>query len=455
MSTAIEQEPRVDMPPQNANAEMSLIGSLLLDPTRIDDVTGTVTADSFYVQRAARTFRVICEMFNASKFIDPVTVAEALRKVKNPDPDPDAEAEWLIECLNMVPIAGHADAYAGMVADYHARRRLLRAGTDARMMARSDGAEVDEALATAEAAIHSIIEERAGRGRVDVTIRESMLQLLDAMREGPIRGWETGFVDFDRLTGGGFRPGQLVILAARPSMGKTALAANMLLGLARHKTPAMIFSLEQSRVELSARLLQTQTGIGGILTGETASADDMDRILEHTSRLADLPILIDDTTVKASQIASLCRVSARKHGVRVVFIDYLQLVQPDDRRVPREQQVAEITRGLKQLAKQLGIAVVALAQLNRGIEGRDNKKPKLSDLRESGSIEQDADIVMFPNRPGYYDIELEQSEAFLIVAKHRNGRTEDIRLHWDARLMTFRNAVDCPPGMAGEQSRLW
>jgi replicative DNA helicase len=222
-------------------------------------------------------------------------------------------------------------------------------------------------------------------------------------------------------------------------MGKTALACNLLLGIARLDTPAMMFSMEQSRLELSARLLQTQSGIGGILTGQHASSDEMSRILEKTGELSELPILIDDSTTKASRIASLCRVAARKHGVRVVFLDYLQLIEPDDKRIPREQQVAEITRGLKQLAKQLGIAIVALAQLNRGVEGRDSKRPKLSDLRESGSIEQDADLVLFPNRPGYYAPEQEQSEAVLIVAKHRNGRTADIPLTWDSRLMTFRN----------------
>jgi replicative DNA helicase len=452
------EAPHIEMPPTNFDAENSLLGSLLLDSTEVDNVSGIVTEASFYQPRAGRVFRVLSSMVEKSKYVDTVTVFEALRKLKDAEPGDEgfnAEQEFLIQCMNTVPIAGHAVAYAEMVADCHVRRRLLRAAVDMKAMARRENIDVDEALADSESALHTIIEERAGRQRVDVTIRESMLQLLDALHDGPIVGWPTGFTDFDDLTGGGLKAGQLVILAARPSMGKTALAANMMLGLAKRGSPVLMFSMEQSRLELSSRLLQTQTGIGGILTGERKSADEMARILESASGLGDLPIQIDENTVRFSAIASLCRVAARKHGVRVVFLDYLQLIQPDDRRIPREQQVAEITRGLKQLARQLKIAVVALAQLNRGIEGRDEKRPRLSDLRESGSIEQDADIVLFPNRPHYYDPQLPESDAVLIVAKHRNGKTGAIDLHWDARLMTFRNAADCPPGMAGEQSRLW
>lgn len=261
-----------------------------------------------------------------------------------------------------------------------------------------------------------------------------------------ISGLSTGFRELDNQTNG-LQPAEFVILAARPSMGKTALALNMAEAIAdRSQRHVVIFSLEQTTDELAERLLciRGRLDMHKLRRGDL-DEDDRDKLLRVSNELSELPIFIDDRSLRTmSQIEAISKVLKREHDLHIVIIDYLQLIEPEDKRAPREQQIAQIARRLKFLAKELNVPVVALSQLNRGIEMREDKRPKLSDLRESGALEQDADIVIFLHRPEMYDPYDHPCEAEVIVAKHRNGPTGIVRLGFDKRSMQFEEYV-MPP----------
>ncbi len=292
--------------------------------------------------------------------------------------------------------------------------------------------------------LHGLMESAADHE--SLTIGDVLVEMAESSEPGVTV--PTGFFGLDEMLDGGLLGGWLVILAARPSMGKTAFVGNITLNAAAGGDGCLIFSMEQKRGELAQRFLASLSGVDASLlkakNQHHQTADDKARLCRAQNKLAGYPIRVKDKAgLRMGQIATEARLRKRRDAFSVIVVDYLQLIEPDDRRIPREQQVATISRQLKLLAKDLDVPVICLAQLNRAVEARENKRPRLSDLRESGAIEQDADVVMFLDRPPVYDPEAEPSEAYVIVGKNRHGKTGDAKLHWDGPTVSFRNPA--PP----------
>jgi replicative DNA helicase len=439
------------LPPQNLEAEKGLLGSIFLDNHVLDDVADTLHADHFYLEAHQRIYRALLRLHDSGVHgFDPVTVRDALEKqgeLKDAGGD-----DYLIELLESVPHGGHARYYADIIRDKAIQRRLIFACTDILRDAYDESSDTEDLLNGAEQKIFAILEQQEAGSKIE--LREILLDTFARIeerleRQGAISGLSTGFRDLDNQTNG-LQPSELVILAARPSMGKTAFVLNLAEAVAdRSQAAVVIFSLEQSKLELAERFLCLRGSLDmhKIRKGQL-DEDDHDRLQRAASELDKLPIFIDDQAGRSmSQIGAICRRLKRKDDIRLVVIDYLQLIEPEDKRAPREQQIAGITRRLKFLAKELAVPVVALAQLNRGVELRDDKRPRLADLRESGAIEQDADIVMFLHRPEMYDPEDHPGEAEVIVAKHRNGPTGIVRLTFKKQHMQFQDFVAAEPDM--------
>jgi replicative DNA helicase len=363
-------------------------------------------------------------------------------------------AAYLADILQSVPTAANATYYAQIVKDKATLRSLIYTSTEILRDAYDESVEAREMLGRAEERIFGILDSR-GTGQVAkiYEIMQEALTRIDArMRhEHAIGGIATGFDDFDMAVGG-LHDSELVILAARPSMGKTALALNIADQVAVNDRLTTLFvSLEMSRIELADRLLCARARVNGqSLRNGTVTTEDRRRLVEKSAELSQAPLFIDDTPSRnMSEIAAVARRLRRKEDLRLVIIDYLQLVEPDNAKDPRQEQVAKIARRLKGLARELKLPVLCLAQLNRQAEVTRDNKPRLGHLRESGAIEQDADVVMFIHREEYYRSdpddkrELER-DADLMVAKHRNGATPDLKLHWEREYMRFENAQRRP-----------
>ena len=439
------------LPPQNLDAEKGLLGSILLNNHVIDEVADVFHADDFYLDSHQRIYRAILRLHESGTHgFDAVTVGEALAK-QNELKESGGD-DYLIELLESVPHGAHAKYYAKIIRDKAIQRRLIFACTDILRDAYDDGHETEDLLNKAEQQIFAILEQQEASNKIELKdILLDTFARIDARLElgGAISGLSTGFRDLDKQTNG-LQPSELVILAARPSMGKTAFVLNLAEAVAdRSQAAVIVFSLEQSKHELAERFLciRGKLDMHKLRKGEL-DEDDRDKLLRVSSELSEMPVFIDDQPGRSmSQINAICRRLKRKDNIRLVIIDYLQLIEPEDKRAPREQQIAQITRRLKFLAKELSVPVVALAQLNRGVELRDDKRPRLADLRESGAIEQDADIVMFLHRPEMYDPEDHPGEAEVIVAKHRNGPTGICRLSFKKQYMQFEDFVAAEPDM--------
>jgi replicative DNA helicase len=351
---------------------------------------------------------------------------------------------YLAEILESVPHAAHVRYYATIVREKWMQRSLIYACTEilAECYAATD--EVESLLQVAERRIFSIVEEQGGTA--SIAIGDILMDAFNRIDErlqksGDVTGITTGFRDLDEQTTG-FQPTELIILAARPSMGKTALVCNIAEAVARKSSKGvLLFSLEQSNLELAERFLAITAKINGHdLRAGNLSEEQHTLLVKASDDLARLPLFIDDKPGRTmTQVAALARRLHRRSPLGIIIIDYLQLIEPEDKNAPREQQIAGISRRLKFLAKELRVPVVALAQLNRGVELREDKRPRLADLRESGAIEQDADMVMFLHRPDAYDPEDRPGEAEIVVAKHRSGPTGIIRLTWRKEFMRFEN----------------
>ena len=430
-------------PPQNIDAEKGLLGSILLDNHVIDDVADFLSADDFYLDRHQRIYRTIQRLHESGTHgFDALTVAEGLTKQN--ELKESGGPDYLVELYESVPHAAHAKYYAEIVRDKSIQRRLIYACTDILKNAYDDSTDTEDLLNQAEQKIFHILQQQEAGNKIE--LREILLDTFARIderlgRQGSISGLSTGFRDLDNQTNG-LQPSELVILAARPSMGKTAFVLNLAEAIAdRSQAGVVVFSLEQSKHELAERFLciRGRLDMHKLRKGEL-DEDDRDKLLRVSHELSELPIFIDDQPGRSmSQIGAICRRLKRKDDIRIIIIDYLQLIEPEDKRAPREQQIAQITRRLKFLAKELQVPVVALAQLNRGVELREDKRPKLADLRESGAIEQDADIVMFLHRPEMYDPADHPGEAEVVVAKHRNGPTGIVRLTFKKQYMQFQD----------------
>lgn len=428
------------LPPQDLDAERSLLGSILLINDVIDEVSDLVMPESFYLDTHQKIYQTIIEMHEAGiRGIDAVTLSDALEKRKLLEEI--GGDEYLIKVLQSVPHAAHAKYYATIIRDKATQRNLVYSATEILKNALHDEMETPDMLAAAESAIFRILERRENTDKMAIKdILLSAFQTIDKRFEsgGKACGVPSGFTDLDKKTNG-FQPTEMVILAARPSMGKTAFVMNIAENVANENTGVAIFSLEQSKLELAERLLCMRAQIDGHKLRKGDLADyERDRLMEACAQISAMPIYIDDQPARTmSQISAISRRLKRRHNIGLVIIDYLQLIEPEDKRAPREQQIASIARRLKFLAKEMEVPVVALAQLNRGVEIREDKRPRMADLRESGAIEQDADLVMFLHRPDAYDPEDQPGFAEIIIAKHRSGPTGIVPLTWRKEMMKF------------------
>ena len=435
---------------------MGVLGSVLLMHEAMDEVANVLKAEHFYADRHQKIFTAISDLYQRrGRGIDAVTLAEELDRRQQL-----AEiggVEYLAKILETVPNAAHASFYAKIVHERWLMRQLIYTCTETITAGFEGGLEASEVLATAETKILAISDEEV---RPSTTISEILVEVMADLQHrvtnrGQISGLQTGFDDLDQKTGG-LQGGQLIVIAARPAMGKTALICALTMNISANEKNVLVFSLEMSKLELANRLLSIKSGVSGytMRLGET-TLTEQDLNMEAASVISQRPIMIEDSaTITVAGMAAKCRRQKRKYGLDLVIIDYLQLVQPEDRKTHREQQVAQMTRALKILAKELDVPVIVLAQLNREVEHRDNKRPHLSDLRESGAIEQDADMVWFVHRPSQYDPEDRPGEAEIIIAKQRNGPGGPsciVTLAWLQTLMRFDNFAHHHPQIHSQQ----
>ncbi len=455
------------LPPHSIEAEMSLLGSMLLDPQMIADVLPIVSKrEQFYKEAHGAVFEAIVSVYDQHHSGDLVQIAECLRG--KDQLDLIGGAEYLVDLAEAVPSAVNAPHYARIVADRARLRKLIdAAGTilyDA-YHAGQDSEGSKQVIDQAEMSIFDIAqEEQVGEPERLKDLLQQQIELIEQAEGRGISGMATGFDDLDKLLSG-LQPGEMLILAARPSMGKTALALNLAEQVAfggctpwspskgaKH-VPVGIFSLEMSRGSLAQRLLSARSGIDAhkLRTG-SLTMDEWQKLSDAAGELYEVPIYIDDTPgMTVLNLRARARRMVAKHGVRVIFVDYLQLLTaPGAARESRQVEVSTISRQIKALARELHIPVVTLAQLNRGAEQRERNRPRMSDLRESGSIEQDADVVMLLHREAYYHKDDEDwtndpaNEELLhmsevIIAKQRNGPTGVVKLTWDDTTTRFKN----------------
>jgi replicative DNA helicase len=443
-----EQDGAVRLPPQNLDAERSVLGSILRDNAAFDDVVQIVRAPNFYTDAHQKIFDACAKMREKGDAVDLVTLAEYLKEQKQLE-DVGGYA-YLAVLWDAAPTAANAVYYARIVRDKALVRNLIHASTEILRDAYDQAAPATELLEGAERKIFDIAQMGVTGQYITLqaALDEAYRRIDVRVGRGPmaVSGVPTGYVDLDEKTAG-FQASELIIIAARPSVGKTAMSLNLVRNMIVQEQKAVFFvSLEQSRIELAERLLCSQGKVDSHrLRKGHLNADDMQRLMEASDQLSQAKLFIDDSPAQGMlRIAANARRLKMRHGLDIVFIDYLQLIEPDNKRDSRQEQVAAISRRLKFLAKELEIPVVALAQVNRSSEDRQDHRPRLSDLRESGSLEQDADTVMLLHRP---DGEPgQQGETIdVIIAKQRNGPTDTVTLTFIKPFMRFENFAVEPP----------
>lgn len=431
------------VPPQNLDAEKSLLGAILISEESLPDITEIVKPQDFYDERHQHIFSAMWNLYERHQPVDLLTVRDELKKKKLTEKA--GGSAYLSELASFVPTAAHAKAYAEIVNKAAVRRRLISAAASITEDAYNEDSETLELLGEAERALFEVSEQNVHNDLVSISdLLSETFDLLETLNEnkGSIAGYKTGYPDLDRLTAG-FHKSDLIILAARPAMGKTALALNFASNVARINNKAvLLFSLEMGKQQLINRMLSDASGIESFkLETGNFSGDDFSQISEAMAELSELPIYIDDTPgLTVMEMRTKARRAAHDHEIGLIVVDYLQLMSGSSKRSMdnRVQEISEISRGLKLIARELNVPVIALSQLSRTVETRSPQIPMLSDLRESGSIEQDADIVMFLYREDYYNPDTErQNITDLIVAKHRRGATDKIELYFDKARVRF------------------
>ena len=429
--------------PFSLEAEQSLLGSILIDPMCMDEIAPLISAEDFYVPEHTEIFRAMQSMYLKSKNIDVVTLIDEL--VKSGTYDESGGREYLRLVAEAVPTAANAKDYADIVRDKAVLRQLIEAGDDITEAAYAGDDSAENLVEFAESKIFRIAEGRENKNFVH--IRDALIQVYDRLTKlsqdpEALRGTPTGYTALDNVIVG-MQEADLVLIGARPGMGKTSFAMNIATEAAiRTKKTVCVFSLEMSAEQRANRMLSSEAQIDSYkMRSGTLSAEDWNAIAYASSRLSETEILIDDTPgVTVTAMKSKLR---RVKNLGLVVVDYLQLMQGDRHNDNRVQEVGDISRGLKLLAKELAIPVICCAQLSRGPENRPDKRPMLSDLRDSGAIEQDADIVMFLYRDEYYkDETTDQSVAEVIVAKNRHGSLDKVKLGWIGRFTKFTNLAE-------------
>jgi replicative DNA helicase len=433
------------LPPQNLEAELGVLGSILIDNDVLHEVVQLVNVDDFYRDSHQVIFRAIRDLYDLGHGVDQITLVEELKK-RNMF-QAAGGMETLSAILESVPHAANAKYYAQIVRQESVGRQLIESANEILSESYSNNYAAGELLEAAERRIFRIAEEQAAGETID--LRDVVAQAMEriALRSEarhPITGVGTGYYELDDITGG-FQPAQLIILAARPSMGKTALALNICEHVAvENKRGVLLVSLEMGRHELAERLLCARSKVDGhkLRTGRNFGARDMALLGKGFDELRVAPIDIDDTPARNMlQITANARRLKLRKQISMVVIDYIQLIDSEstESRDSRQEQIAKISRRLKGLARELQVPVIALSQLNRAVENREDRRPRMADLRESGAIEQDADLVLLLHRPEYYDANDQPGIAELHIAKNRNGATGNIKLTFLKNFTRFEN----------------
>jgi replicative DNA helicase len=433
-------------PPQDIPAEQSVLGGMLLSKDAIAEVIEVIKAADFYKPAHEAVFSAILELYGRGEPADPVTVAALL--TKKGDINRIGGAPYLHTLINSVPTAANAGYYAEIVKERAILRRLVEAGTRIVQMGYStDGSDVEQIVDAAQQEMYNVTEARTSEDFVPLAdAMEGALDEIESIsnRSGQMTGVPTGFHDLDALTNG-LHPGQMVIIAARPAIGKSTLGLDLARSCSiKHGLTCVIFSLEMGRNEIIMRLLSAEARVAlHHMRSGTMTDEDWARLARRMGPVSEAPLFIDDSpNMSMMEIRAKARRLKQRHNLQLVIIDYMQLMQhsstnskrPDN----RQQEVSEISRSLKLLAKELEVPVIAISQLNRGPEQRTDKRPMMSDLRESGSLEQDADVIILLHREDAYERESPRAgEADLIVAKHRNGPTANITVAFQGHYSRF------------------
>lgn len=434
-------------PPQDITAEQSVLGGMLLSKDAIADVVEVVRAVDFYRPAHALIYDVVLDLYGRGEPADAVTVAAEL--TRRGEIGRVGGAPYLHTLISSVPTAANAGYYAAIVRERAVLRRLVEAGTRIVQLGYAAGGDVDDIVDRAQAEVYAVTERRTSEDYQPLSdIMQGTLDEIEAIAShgGQLVGVPTGFTDLDALTNG-LHPGQMVIVAARPALGKSTLGLDLARSAAiRHGLTSVIFSLEMSRNEITMRLLSAEARVPlHHMRSGSMSDEDWTRLARRMGEVSSAPLFIDDSpNMSMMEIRAKCRRLKQRHDLRLVIVDYLQLMSGARKVESRQQEVSEFSRALKLLAKELEVPVVAISQLNRGPEQRTDKKPLLSDLRESGSLEQDADVVVLLHREDAYERESPRAgEADLIVAKHRNGPTATVTVAFQGHYSRF---VDMAPG---------
>lgn len=433
------------IPPHDIVAEKSVLGAILIDNDVLPEVLTLLKPQDFYEQRHQTIFAAISDLYDHHKPIDLLTLTADLKAKKKLNEI--GKASYLAELSNFVPAASHAKAYAEIVERASTRRRLISAGTEIVKKAYEEDTNTDDLIGEAEKKLYDVSDKvvRSDYIPIDQLLTDAFDRIDDLHKnKGALRGLKTGFRDLDKKTAG-FQKGDLVIVGARPAMGKTTFAQNLAYNIATiNKKGVLFFSVEMAANEIVDRMISDVSGVDNwkMRTGNLTD-EEFQKIGDAMDEMDELPIYIDDSSaLTIAELRNKARRAVHDHDIGIILIDYLQLLQGSDTyKGNRVQEVTEISRGLKILARELNVPVVALAQLSRNVTGRDNPRPILSDLRDSGSIEQDADLVIFLHRPDYYkqnDDDYEETHITeVLIAKHRHGAIGKIELYFHPELLRF------------------
>lgn len=426
------------IPPQNVDAEASLLGALLIDTDAIVKIADVISTNDFYDERHALIYEAIKMLYDMHRPVDVLTLSDELSNKGNLDKA--GGSKYLTELTNFVPTASHVTQYADIVATKAMRRRLIKASQDITTFGYDEGKDLQELIENAESRLFEVSQQHVKQDIISIEqILTDSFDRLDELHKdkGTIRGVPTGYKDLDNILAG-LQRSDLFILAARPSMGKTAMVLNLAHNVAVKAGQAVLmFSLEMSKEQLVDRILAKESGVNAwaLRTGNLTDTD-FEKIGQAMGTLSEAQIFIDDTPgITVSDMRTKARREAHQRPIGLIIVDYLQLMSGgakfggDGNRV---QEISEISRGLKGIARELNVPLIALSQLSRSVESRHPQIPQLADLRESGSIEQDADVVAFLYREEYYNPETERKNIMdVLIKKHRNGPTGNVELYFD------------------------
>ncbi|GAA2201492.1 replicative DNA helicase [Sinomonas flava] len=440
-------------PPQDIVAEQSVLGGMMLSKDAIADVVEVVRGVDFYRPAHEAIYEAIIDLYGRGEPADAVTVSDEL--TKRGEINRVGGPAYLHELIQSVPTAANAGYYAEIVAERAVLRRLVGAGTKIVQLGYGQDGEVEDLVNQAQAEVYAVAERRTAEDYVPLSqVMEGAMDEIEAAghRGGGITGVPTGFYELDELTHG-LHPGQMIVIAARPAVGKSTFALDFARSAAiKHRMATVFFSLEMGRNEIAMRLMSAEASIQlQDLRRGTLRDEQWSKIASVLGPLNESPLFIDDSpNMSLMEIRAKCRRLKQQHDLKLVVLDYLQLMSSGKKVESRQQEVSEFSRALKLLAKELQVPVIALSQLNRGSEQRQDKRPMVSDLRESGSIEQDADMVILLHREDVYNKESPRAgEADILVAKHRNGPTKDIVVAFQGHYSRFANMAADSGGEGG------